>query len=60
MNEKIVDMNRIIAFYDQIYTHATRQQVMTEIREFAELTIAIQTTMKPIIQYIKDTVNLYK
>ena len=60
MNEKIVDMNRIIAFYDQIYTHATRQQVMTEIREFAERTIAIQTTMKPIIQYIKDTVNLYK
>ncbi len=60
MNEKIVDMNRIIAFYDQIYTHATRQQVMTEIREFAERTIAIQTTMKPIIQYIKDSVNFYK
>ncbi|WP_302983040.1 glycosyltransferase [uncultured Muribaculum sp.] len=59
-DEKTIDMNRIIVFYNQVYKSATRQQVITEIREFAERTIAIQTTMKPIIQYIKGTVNFYK
>ena len=55
-DEKVVDMNKVIEFYDRIYQSTPRQKVIAEIREFAERTIAIQNTMEPVIQYIKDNV----
>ena len=47
-----IDIQSIISFYDSIYLEKTRQQVIAEIRAFAECHIDINTTMAPVINYL--------
>lgn len=53
--ERVVDMERVIRFYDSIYGHTPRQSVISEIRAFAERHIDINATMRPVIDYLRDT-----
>ena len=52
--ERIVDLEKIIAFYDSIYSGTPRQKVISEIRSFAERNIDIHATMQPVIDYLKS------
>lgn len=53
MDAESVDMNLIIDFYDRIYGTMTREQVIAEIRAFAERTVDINITMAPVVRYLK-------
>lgn len=53
-NDSEIDIEKIIEFYDQIYSRRSREQVISEIREFAENNIDLKVTMKKIINYIKE------
>lgn len=53
-DDSAIDVEKIIEFYDQIYSTQSRQQVISEIRKFAEDNIDLKVTMKKIIDYIKE------
>ncbi len=53
MDAEIVDMNLVIDFYDKIYGSMTREEVIAEIRAFAERTVDINITMAPVVRYLK-------
>ncbi len=53
MDAEIVDMNLVIDFYDRIYGSMTREEVIAEIRAFAERTVDINITMAPVVRYLK-------
>lgn len=50
-NEKPIDINNLVDFYDNIYIE-DKEEVIRKIREFAEETCAIEKTMQPVIDYI--------
>ena len=56
MDAEIVDMNLVIDFYDSIYGSMTREEVIAEIRAFAERTVDINITMAPVVRYLKGEV----
>lgn len=47
-----VDLRRVLAFYDSIYSATPRRQVIAEIRAFAERTVDISIAMAPVIRYL--------
>lgn len=49
-----IDIRSIISFYDSIYSRKTRQQVITEIRAFAECHVDMEITMAPVIRYLSS------
>lgn len=49
-----VNIQSIISFYDSIYCTKTRQQVIAEIRDFAERHIDMNITMEPVIRYLSS------
>lgn len=48
-----VNLQDVIDFYDGIYGNATREQVIAEVRAFAERTVDINVTMAPVVNYLK-------
>lgn len=52
--DKEINLRKIIDFYDRIYSHTDRERVIAEIRTFAERTIDINTTMAPVVSYLRD------
>ena len=53
-NTRKIDIQSIISFYDSIYSRKTRQQVIAEIRAFAECHIDMKITMAPVIRYLSS------
>lgn len=53
-DDSAIEVEKIIEFYDLIYSTQSREQVISEIREFAENNIDLKVTMKRIIDYIKE------
>ena len=49
-----VNIQSVISFYDSIYCTKTRQQVIAEIRAFAERHIDMNITMEPVIRYLSS------
>lgn len=47
-----VDINRIVAFTDELYTNKKKIDVAREIRKFAENNADNRVTLRPIIEYI--------
>lgn len=50
-NSEIVDINKILEFYDDIYAHG-EEIVINEIRNYALETVDMRSCMKPIVDYI--------
>lgn len=50
-NKSILDMNKIISFYDRMQK---KENLRTDIRQFAIETVDMACTMKPVIELIKD------
>lgn len=46
------DMNEIAAFYDAIFKQKTVKEVREEIRDYAEKTVEMTVTLKPIAEYL--------
>lgn len=58
-NKNPIDMNEVIAFYDKIYRNGRdKDDVAMEIRSFAEKTIDMNVTMRPVVQYIMENNSL--
>ncbi len=53
-DDSLMDMNRIIEFYDRIYSEESRDEVISNIRRFAEENCTYDSTMKKIVDYIND------
>ncbi len=52
-NDSIIDFQKIIDFYDRIYTTESEEVVIQKIRSFAENHVDIEAGMKTVIEYIK-------
>ena len=51
-DDSIIDMNRIIEFFDKVYGQGNIEQLSNEIRDFAQSKCDINNTLQPVIQYI--------
>lgn len=54
-NESIVDINKIVDFYNNIYSNEKTEDVIKNIRMIAEKTISMNACMLQVINYIKGT-----
>lgn len=52
--ERIIDIEKVIKFYDDVYSHTPREKIISEIRSFAEQTIDIYSTMRPVVEYLSS------
>ena len=48
-----LDMQEIISFYDEVYGNKKLEDIRKEIRQYAEETVEMQITLKPIVDYLK-------
>lgn len=55
VDASMVDMNLVIDFYDKIYGRIPREQIIAEIRSFAERTVDMNITMAPVVKFFKGT-----
>ena len=46
-------MQEIISFYDEVYGNKKLEDIRKEIRQYAEETVEMQITLKPIVDYLK-------
>ena len=51
-DESILDIERIVDFYDSVYKRG-RKEVIVHLRRIAEQWISIEATMKPVCDYFK-------
>ncbi len=56
-NRKIIDIKKIIEFYDMIYTNNNKKEVVEEIRKYAYDVADMKKTMKPVMEYIMGSCN---
>lgn len=47
-----LDMREIVSFYDAIYKNRTVKEVRKEIRNYAEKTVEMTVTLKPVVDYL--------
>lgn len=52
-DDSIIDMERVIAFYDDIYHRESTEQVINNIRKFAEEKCAYDNTLRDVFEYLK-------
>ena len=52
LNDTAIDIDQVVTFYDSIYRNREREEVIATIRSFAEVTIDMPETMKPVISYM--------
>ena len=52
-NESLVDIDKVVDFYDRIYSEETTDSVISNIRKFAEDFCTYDHTLKNVIEYIK-------
>lgn len=48
-----LDMQEIISFYDEVYGNKKLEDIRKEIRQYAQETVEMQITLKPIVDYLK-------
>lgn len=53
-DETIIDVFRLIDFYDEIYRNQNRKVIEQDIRKIAETYMDIGVTMQPVCNYIKE------
>ena len=54
-NETLMDIKKIVMFYDEIYGRESQMEVVSKIRRFAEDHCSYDNTLKSVIGYIKGT-----
>ena len=53
-SEGPVDFNKVVAFHDDLYSSCSEQELIAEIRHFAEKTVSIRIGMKNVVDYFKN------
>lgn len=53
-DETPIDMNKVIEFYDKVYSSRDCNEVANEIRTYAESRCDMKVVMQPLVEYIKE------
>lgn len=56
-DNSVIDVKRIVEFYDSIYAGKNRSEIHEKIRDFAKKRVDMRVVLRPIIEYIDLVIN---